>query len=649
MIKKEEDSKHDIKSDRLKKNEDTSSEDEEMDEAELNWWEQENMQIATRGEKRWDTLHHNGVLFPPPYEPHGIPIFYEGVEFKMLPEEEEVATMFAVLKENDYYRNEIFRRNFFRSWREILDRRPHPIRRLELCDFEPIYQWHLARREKKLNRTKEEKKEAKMRADAEAEPYRWCVWDGRKEQVANFRVEPPDLFRGRGKHPLAGTLKARVMPEDITINISPDAKIPDPPAGHHWKAVQHDNTVTWLAMWRDNVTGNFKYVMLAPSSAVKGQSDLVKFETARKLKDHVETIRENYTRSFKSSDIHTAQRAVAMYFIDKLALRVGNEKGSNEADTVGCCSLRVEHLELKPDNVVKFDFLGKDSIRYINEVKVLPEVYALLARFTRGKRKDDDVFDHLTPTQLNDHLKSFMEGLSAKVFRTYNASITLDRWFKEKPVDPKSTIPEKLAYFNKANMEVAILCNHQKSVSKSFAKQFAQLTGKAQHTKRILDGLKKVRDTAKSKSFEAAVKEFFEEQDRVQYEWLDLYGTEEQKKEYAELVANREKPKIRCTSGNKKKSSTSKSKAKSAKKSKPAARKNGAKKGKSKSTKKTKKAVPKKASPKSKAPATKIKKEEADVPNGKTLASMASKKRPAKRPRAVKEEESEDDVPISAL
>ncbi len=38
-------------------------------------------------------------------------------------------------------------------------------------------------------------------------------------------------------------------------------------------------------------------------------------------------------------------RAVAMYFIDKLALRAGNEKDSDEtADTVGCCSLRVEHI-----------------------------------------------------------------------------------------------------------------------------------------------------------------------------------------------------------------------------------------------------------------------------------------------------------------
>lgn len=58
-------------------------------------------------------------------------------------------------------------------------------------------------------------------------------------------------------------------------------------------------------------------------------------------------------------------QATAIALIDKLALRVGNEKDTkDEADTVGCCSLRAEHVVLEPPNMVHFDFLGKDSIRY---------------------------------------------------------------------------------------------------------------------------------------------------------------------------------------------------------------------------------------------------------------------------------------------
>lgn len=66
-----------------------------------------------------------------------------------------------------------------------------------------------------------------------------------------------------------------------------------------------------------------------------------------------------------------------------MALRVGNEKSTEEeADTVGCCSLRVEHIELLDDHRVKFDFLGKDSMPYKNEVKVTENVWKNLRDFT---------------------------------------------------------------------------------------------------------------------------------------------------------------------------------------------------------------------------------------------------------------------------
>lgn len=71
------------------------------------------------------------------------------------------------------------------------------------------------------------------------------------------------------------------------------------------------------------------------------------------------------------------------------------------------------------------DFLGKDSIRYLNTVEVKPEVYKNLKIFQVGKGPDDDLFDKINASRLNDYLKEMMEDLSAKVFRTYNASATL--------------------------------------------------------------------------------------------------------------------------------------------------------------------------------------------------------------------------------
>ena len=77
----------------------------------------------------------------------------------------------------------------------------------------------------------------------------------------------------------------------------------------------------------------------------QGEKDWAKYEVARKLKDHVDKIREQYRDDWKSKEMKVRQRAVAVYFIDKLALRAGNEKDADEsADTVGCCSIRVEHI-----------------------------------------------------------------------------------------------------------------------------------------------------------------------------------------------------------------------------------------------------------------------------------------------------------------
>lgn len=45
--------------------------------------------------------------------------------------------------------------------------------------------------------------------------------------------------------------------------------VPQPPAGHRWKEVRHDNTVTWLASWTENVQGSCKYVMLNANSKLK--------------------------------------------------------------------------------------------------------------------------------------------------------------------------------------------------------------------------------------------------------------------------------------------------------------------------------------------------------------------------------------------
>ena len=66
----------------------------------------------------------------------------------------------------------------------------------------------------------------------------------------------------------------------------PGVPIPEHPyPGQKWREVRHDNTVTWLAYWKDPISQkDYKYVWLAANSLFKSDSDLAKYEKARKLK-----------------------------------------------------------------------------------------------------------------------------------------------------------------------------------------------------------------------------------------------------------------------------------------------------------------------------------------------------------------------------
>ncbi len=188
------------------------------------------------------------------------------------------------------------------------------------------------------------------------------------------------------------------------------------------------------------------------------------------------------------------QLATCVYLIDLLALRVGNEKKSDEADTFGVSSLRVEHIVLNENNILKLKFLGKDSVEYVNEVTVESQIWNNINEFIKNKNKKDDIFDHVNSNDINNYLKSLMNDLTAKVFRTYNAShlfqIELNKiynkykkiidaiHFSKNNIDKIQNIEinkikNKLLQniindFNDANILVAKLCNHQKGISKNY-------------------------------------------------------------------------------------------------------------------------------------------------------------------------------------
>ncbi|CAL1595391.1 unnamed protein product [Knipowitschia caucasica] len=476
---------------------------EEEEQNRWRWWEEEKYEDGVK----WKFLEHKGPYFPPEYQPipENVHFYYDGKAVKLSLAAEEVALFFAQMLDHEYTTKDQFRENFFKDWRkEMTSEERSIITDLNKCDFGEMHAMHKAKVEARKNMTKEDKQTMKDANQKIVDEFGYCLLDHHKERIGNFKIEPPGLFRGRGDHPKQGMLKKRIQPEDVIINCSLNGSIPVPPVGHHWKEVRHDNTVTWLASWTENIQGSIKYIMLNANSKLKGEKDWEKYEIARKLKTSVDHIRYQYNLDLKSKQMSTRQRAVALYFIDKLALRAGNEKEEGEsADTVGCCSLRVEHITLHErlegdECVVEFDFLGKDSIRYYNKVPVIKKVFKNLKLFMENKEPGDDLFDRLSTQLLNKHLSSLMAGLTAKVFRTYNASITLQQQLKELTNEGDNVAAMILSY-NRANRAVAILCNHQRAPPKTFEQSMANLQAK-------IDGRKEQLALAKSE-FKQAKKE----------------------------------------------------------------------------------------------------------------------------------------------
>lgn len=79
-----------------------------------------------------------------------------------------------------------------------------------------------------------------------------------------------------------------------------------------------------------------------------------------------------------------------------------------------------------------------------------------------------------------------LTGLTAKVFRTYNASKTLQNQL-DLLTDADASVAEKLLAYNRANRAVAILCNHQRSVPKGHQKSMENLKEKIRAKRDAID------------------------------------------------------------------------------------------------------------------------------------------------------------------
>ncbi|KAJ3645055.1 hypothetical protein Zmor_022743 [Zophobas morio] len=420
---------------------------------------------------KWTIFQHNGPLFPPPYEPlpDHIPFKYNKITRTLSPQAEEAATFYAKITNKRLLKDDTFISNFFKDWRKVMtEEEKLTITDFSKCDFRYVRNYFKHKRKEEA--FEHRKKQIEEQNAFFKEHYGFCVVDGVSQEIENYKIDS-GIFEGRRYHPNTGRIKRRIQPEDVVVNCSEDG-IPEAPEGHCWKKVVHDNTSTWLAKWKDDVLGEDKYVQLKASATLKMEEDKRKYETAKELNLKIVEIRKEYWENMFCDDVSVKQRAVALYFIDNFLFSTGNDKnGDKKADTVGTCSLRVEHVQLQEKgHIVVFNFLANSSIRYYNELPVEEQVFKNLQLFQEDKSPDDRLFDVLTPQDLNCYLNKQMPNLTVRVIRTYSASYIFEK-FLYLFTDPNNYLDEKIRFHRCANGVVALLLNHRTTEESEFKKE----------------------------------------------------------------------------------------------------------------------------------------------------------------------------------
>ena len=443
------------------------------------------------------SLKHNGI-FVPYYDYKGFSIKINGQTIKLTPKSEQMAvawirkTLSTVSPPDS-----VFKRNFMREFlgqlkkenssagfldgfsskyltsidnpSAILNNGNQPLD--SEIDFSEVTSYIEQEKQKKLSISKEEKKQQAEQRKAKRlefkEKYGYAEVDGEKLEIANWAAEPSCLFAGRGDHPQRGKWKDGPNEEDIILNLPPDAPVP---LGS-WKGVVWEPDRMYVAKWEDKLTGKIKYVWFSDAAFLKQNREKEKFQKAETLGKQIKTIEQHILKNLNDEDDARRKVATVSWLILVPNMRVGDEKDPDEADTVGAITLRAEHIKIEGDTI-HFDFLGKDSVRWIKNVKAPPEVIRNIQHYMETSK--EYLFEGVDSKKVSRFLSKKMPKLTAKVFRTWRCTKTLKEELDKSGVAKDDPDYKKTYAAKMANYKVAEVANHKRKIPPTFDQRLAK-------------------------------------------------------------------------------------------------------------------------------------------------------------------------------
>lgn len=294
----------------------------------------------------FETLEHNGVIFPEEYAPKGYKVAGEVLS----PLAEEMLVRYSALRDTDYVKDSVFVRNFYSCFKQELSKNQKTLEFPK--DFKAIinkiFDDLQKEKEEKAVYRKENKEKIKEEKDALKEQYGYAVVDGNKVPLGMYLIEGPGIMMARGQAKTRGLWKYRVKPEDVVINWKSNKKAPSAPKGHRWKDIESTNSQQ-IARYQIRVGKDFyvnKSILFSAKSDFKRNSDEVKFENARKLVQNWDKIEKYIEDGIKSKDRKIKECSLISWLILKTGIRVGNDNDVRENGVVGASSLKKTNIQV---------------------------------------------------------------------------------------------------------------------------------------------------------------------------------------------------------------------------------------------------------------------------------------------------------------
>lgn len=462
------------------------------------------------------SLRHNGI-YVPLYDLKGFKITIQGQRIPLTVKSEQMAVAwirkrYSTLSPPD----KVFMRNFMREFLDQL-KIENPkltflpsfaceyIKRIEsqensvICDpkasihseidFSEVVNYLEQDKQNKLNLSKEIKKqqaqERKIKREALKEKLGYAEVDGQKLEIANWTAEPSCLFAGRGDHPQRGRWKDGPNKEDIILNLSPDAPKPE-----GWKTTWEPNKM-YVAKWIDKLTGKVKYVWFSDNAFLKQNREKEKFRKSELLGKQINKIEAYILKNLDDKDENRRKVATVSWLILKPNMRVGDEKDPDEADTVGAITLRPEHIKIEGD-IIHFDFLGKDCVRWIKSVEAPASAIRNIEEFSNKSK--EYLFEGIDSKKVSRFLSEKMPGLTAKVFRTWRCTATVKEELDKSNVNKKDPDYRKSYAAKMANLKVAEVANHKRKIPPTYDNRVAK---KEEHLKELTADLERKKKEGK--------------------------------------------------------------------------------------------------------------------------------------------------------